>query len=236
MVSVRLSGVLTAPASGSEMFFPVEVGKLARPRDGLACTQRGTPEGTSGSLGDSLASCRSDCRAWALTLFYFLAFGGFVGMSSTCRSSSPPPTTSERLTPAPAPPASRCSRWSPDPRVERWRNRIGAAQVLRVSFVATAGLAILAAGYRSMVPLTAFCLTLAVALGLGTGAVFKLVAQWFPGQVGAVTGGVGAAGGLGGFFPPLVMGTVKSVTGSYVLGFVVLSSVAGICLACSLGR
>ena len=68
-------------------------------------------------------------------------------------------------------------------------------------------------------------------LGLGTGAVFKFVAEWFPGQVGAVTGVVGAAGGLGGFFPPLVMGTVKSVTGNYVVGFVLLSAVAAICLA-----
>ena len=104
--------------------------------------------------------------------------------------------------------------------------------MLRVSFVATAVLAIgLAGGYRSMGPLTAFCLTIAVALGLGTGAVFKLVAEWFPGQVGAVTGVVGAAGGLGGFFPPLVMGTVKSVTGNYGVGFVLLSAVAAICLA-----
>jgi MFS transporter, NNP family, nitrate/nitrite transporter len=111
-------------------------------------------------------------------------------------------------------------------------DRIGAARVLRASFTATAMLALgLAAGYRNMISLTAFCLTMAVALGLGTGAVFKLVAEWFPGQVGAVTGVVGAAGGLGGFFPPLVMGSVKSVTGSYVLGFALMAVVAGICLA-----
>jgi MFS transporter, NNP family, nitrate/nitrite transporter len=104
--------------------------------------------------------------------------------------------------------------------------------VLRASFAATAVLALgLAAGYQSMLPLTACCLTMAVALGLGTGAVFKLVAEWFPGQVGAVTGVVGAAGGLGGFFPPLVMATVKSATGSYVLGFVLLAVLACVCLS-----
>jgi MFS transporter, NNP family, nitrate/nitrite transporter len=42
---------------------------------------------------------------------------------------------------------------------------------------------------------------LLVAFGLGTGAVFKLMAHDFPDRVGAVTGVVGAAGGLGGFFP-----------------------------------
>jgi NNP family nitrate/nitrite transporter-like MFS transporter len=69
-----------------------------------------------------------------------------------------------------------------------------------------------------------------VALGLGTGAVFKLVPEWFPDRVGAVTGVVGAAGGLGGFFPPLVMGIVKSATGGYAVGFVLMAGVALGCL------
>ena len=108
---------------------------------------------------------------------------------------------------------------------------IGSARaVLKASFAGTAACAIgLAIGYESMVPLTIFCLTAAVMLGLGTGAVFKLVAEWFPGQVGAVTGVVGAAGGLGGFFP-LVM-SPKVVTGAYALGFVLMAVVARLCLA-----
>jgi NNP family nitrate/nitrite transporter-like MFS transporter len=111
-------------------------------------------------------------------------------------------------------------------------DRIGAARVLLVSFVGVAVLAaLLAPAYTSMVPLTACCLTIAVALGLGTGAVFKLVPEWFPDRVGSVTGVVGAAGGLGGFFPPLVMGVVKSATGGYALGFVLMSVVAVGCLA-----
>jgi NNP family nitrate/nitrite transporter-like MFS transporter len=81
-----------------------------------------------------------------------------------------------------------------------------------------------------MVGLTICCLTMAVLLGLGTGAVFKLVPEWFPDRVGAVTGVVGAAGGLGGFFPPLVRGVVKSATGGYGLGFVLMAVVALICL------
>ena len=84
-----------------------------------------------------------------------------------------------------------------------------------------------------MVPLTILALTLAAAFGLGTGAVFKLVAQDFPDRVGAVTGLVGAAGGLGGFFPPLVMAAVKSITGSYLLGFLLLALTALACLVVS---
>jgi NNP family nitrate/nitrite transporter-like MFS transporter len=110
-------------------------------------------------------------------------------------------------------------------------DRIGAERVLRTSFVATIALAAgLAVSYKEMVPLTICCLTIAIALGLGTGAVFKLVAHWFPKDVGVVTGVVGAAGGLGGFFPPLVMALVKSITGNYTLGFVLLAAVAAGCL------
>ena len=74
------------------------------------------------------------------------------------------------------------------------------------------------------------CLTMALLLGLGMGAVFAQVPDWFPDRVGAVTGVVGAAGGLGGFFPPLVMGAVKSATGGYALGFVLMGLVGVACL------
>ena len=50
-----------------------------------------------------------------------------------------------------------------------------------------------------------------------------------PDSVGAATGIVGAAGGLGGFFPPLVMGVVKDATGEFVLGFVFLACFALVC-------
>ena len=53
---------------------------------------------------------------------------------------------------------------------------------------------------------------------------------WGSDRVGAVTGVVGAAGGLGGFFPPLVMGAVKSATGGYALGFALMALVAVACL------
>jgi MFS transporter, NNP family, nitrate/nitrite transporter len=71
---------------------------------------------------------------------------------------------------------------------------------------------------------------MAASIGLGNGAVFKLVPEYFPKSVGGVTGLVGAAGGLGGFFPPLVLGMIKQQTGSFTLGFVLLSVFALACL------
>jgi NNP family nitrate/nitrite transporter-like MFS transporter len=55
-------------------------------------------------------------------------------------------------------------------------------------------------------------------LGMGNGAVFQLVPQRFPERIGIVTGIVGAAGGLGGFFLPSILGVVRELTGSYALG------------------
>jgi NNP family nitrate/nitrite transporter-like MFS transporter len=82
-----------------------------------------------------------------------------------------------------------------------------------------------------MVTFTIGALGVAAAIGLGNGAVFKLVPEYFPGSVGSVTGLVGAAGGLGGFFPPLVLGFVKEETGTFLPGFLMLS---GFCLLCLL--
>jgi hypothetical protein len=65
-------------------------------------------------------------------------------------------------------------------------------------------------------------------LGLGTGGVFAWVAELAPAErVGTITGIVGAAGGLGGFFPPLVMGaTYNEAAHSYTLGLVLLTITA----------
>jgi NNP family nitrate/nitrite transporter-like MFS transporter len=66
-------------------------------------------------------------------------------------------------------------------------------------------------------------------LGMGNGAVFQLVPQRFPERIGLVTGIVGAAGGLGGFFLPSVLGAVRDVSGSYAPGLALftLAFVAG---------
>ncbi|MFX0561962.1 nitrate/nitrite transporter [Bacillus pumilus] len=73
-------------------------------------------------------------------------------------------------------------------------------------------------------------------LGMGNGAVFQLVPQVFHKEIGIVTGIVGAAGGIGGFFLPNILGSLKEVTGSYMFGFLTISLfvlVVFICLVIS---
>jgi NNP family nitrate/nitrite transporter-like MFS transporter len=62
-------------------------------------------------------------------------------------------------------------------------------------------------------------------LGMGNGAVFQLVPQRFGDRIGIVTGVVGAAGGLGGFFLPSLFGVVKDATGSYAAGLIVCGGI-----------
>jgi NNP family nitrate/nitrite transporter-like MFS transporter len=61
-------------------------------------------------------------------------------------------------------------------------------------------------------------------LGMGNGSVFQLVPQRFPDRVGIMTGIVGAAGGLGGFLLPSILGLVKQKTQSFGLGFLLLAA------------
>ncbi|HWB69830.1 MAG TPA: MFS transporter, partial [Solirubrobacterales bacterium] len=171
-------------------------------------------------------------RLWRLALFYFVTFGGFVAMAIFL-----PKLLKDWFDYSLTDAGLRAGGFTVIATAARplggWlSDRVGPSRVLVVSFLGVsldaAGLAWQAAG-PGIVAVTAFCLTLAGFLGLGSGAVFKMVPSEFPTAVGAATGIVGAAGGLGGFFPPLVMGVVKDATGEFVLGFVFLVCFALLC-------
>ncbi|HJT89241.1 MAG TPA: MFS transporter [Bryobacteraceae bacterium] len=105
-------------------------------------------------------------------------------------------------------------------------DRIGGVRMLQVLL---AGIACGVAGLGALPPLAAavaLLILIMAMLGMGNGAVFQLVPQRFPAQVGMLTGVVGAAGGLGGFLLPSLLGTIKDDTGSFGPGFMVLAAVA----------
>ena len=56
-------------------------------------------------------------------------------------------------------------------------------------------------------------------LGMGNGAVFQLIPQRFGREIGIMTGIVGCAGGVGGFFLAKTLGFAKAATGSFSVGF-----------------
>lgn len=107
-------------------------------------------------------------------------------------------------------------------------DRMDPSRVLDVALTVVAGCALVQAFTPSLKPLgTIAFLAMAAALGAGSGATFALVGVLAPAsKVGVVTGVVGAAGGLGGFLPPLVMGTIYGWYGSYAVGLALLAAVA----------
>jgi len=66
----------------------------------------------------------------------------------------------------------------------------------------------------------------ATALGMGNGSVFQLVPLRFRNEIGVMTGLVGAAGGLGGFFLAKTMGISKAMTGGFMAGFSLFAALA----------
>ncbi|WP_046214072.1 nitrate/nitrite transporter [Paenibacillus wulumuqiensis] len=69
-------------------------------------------------------------------------------------------------------------------------------------------------------------LAIAVSAGIGNGVIFKLVPFYFNKQAGIANGIVSMMGGLGGFFPPLMLSAIHGITGQYSIGFMLLSQVA----------
>jgi MFS transporter, NNP family, nitrate/nitrite transporter len=108
-------------------------------------------------------------------------------------------------------------------------DRIAPKYVVLASFAGTALMALIATFQPPPdVWSAATFITLAIFLGIGTGGVFAWVARRAPAKsVGSVTGIVAAAGGLGGYFPPLVMGaTYDPVDNDYTVGLLLLVATA----------
>jgi nitrate/nitrite transporter NarK len=177
------------------------------------------------SASAMVAVLRRSPIAWLLGAFYFLTFGGFVAFSIYL------PTLLRAqfgLTPADA--GFRAAGFVVFATLMRpvggWlADRIGGAQVLSWVFGGVSLFALLLM-WPSMVPFTVGALACAMLLGLGNGAVFKLVPEHFPRDTGTVTGLVGALGGLGGFFPPLLLGVFRDRLGAIWPGFLFLSFTA----------
>ena len=185
------------------------------------------------SLARRLADTARLPITWQASALYAVAFGGYVAFSVYLPAYL---KTAYGLTQADA--ANRMAGFVILAVLMRpvggWlSDRIGPARVLAAVFTVVVAGAAVAAFTPGLMPLgTVAFLSMAAALGAGSGAVFALVALLAPGtKVGSVTGIVGAAGGLGGFVPPLVMGALYGMLGSYALGLAALAVVATAALA-----
>ena len=180
------------------------------------------PLPTFSSMMEVLTRSRT---AWQLSAFYFLTFGGFVALSIYL-----PTLLKDDFNLSPRDAGFRTAMFAILATLLRpvggiLSDRIGGARVLAGVFAGIVPFACLMA-WPAIVPFTVGALGCAALLGLGNGAVFKLVPQSFPGQTGTVTGLVGAVGGLGGFFPPLLLGLFRDHFGAVWPGFLLLAGVS----------
>lgn len=104
-------------------------------------------------------------------------------------------------------------------------DKIGGARLLMILFVGVT-LTMLIVSQLPALPITIAVLFMGMlCLGMGNGAVFQLVPQRFSQEIGVITGIVGAAGGVGGFFVPNILGTLKQITGTYQTGFIIIAAI-----------
>lgn len=181
---------------------------------------------------------RSGWNLYRLSLFYFVTFGGFVAMAIYL-----PKLLTDWFDLSLTDAGLRAAGFTILATAARpvggvIADKIGGSKILAVAFIGVGidaiGLSWQALATPSMPAVTILCLTMAVFLGLGNGAVFKMVPAFYPNATGAATGIVGAAGGLGGFFPPLLLGIVKDATGEFTIGFVLLVAFAWMCAGLAL--
>jgi len=156
---------------------------------------------------------------WWFCLFYSVTFGGFVGLASFLNSYFKIQYGLEPATAGTIATFCVISGSFLRPIGGYLADRFGGIRMLILLFLAVAVL-MLAQAFSPPLAIGGVVLVLAMGvLGMGNGSVFQLVPQRFPKEIGVVTGVVGAAGGIGGFFLPTLLGVLKQWTGSFAGGF-----------------
>lgn len=170
--------------------------------------------------------------AWWFMLFYSVTFGGFVGLTSSLTIYfndlfALPPVRAGYCTAACVFAGSLFR-----PLGGALADRIGGVRTLTGVYATVAALlALISIGLPSLSLALVTFIAVMGALGIGNGAVFQLVPQRFRQEIGVMTGLVGMAGGLGGFYLASSLGYSKQLTGSYQAGFLLFAVLALVALA-----
>lgn len=157
------------------------------------------------------------------SLLYSLTFGGFVGFTSVLTTFFHEQYHVSRVSAGDFTTVVVVSGSLMRPLGGWLSDRIGGYRLL----VLLLGVVAMGLGVVAMLPPLAVVVPMLFVsvgcLGMGNGAVFQLVPQRFAGRMGIITGVVGAAGGLGGFFLPSILGAAKDATGTYGAGLMLFS-------------
>ena len=168
-----------------------------------------------------------DRDAWWFMFFYSVTFGGFVGLASSLTIYFNTQYGLDAKVAGYFTAACVFAGSLVRPIGGAVADRIGGIKSLTVMYVfAALFLGIVSLGLpEAWMALIVFVLAM-LALGMGNGAVFQLVPQRFRKEIGVMTGLVGMAGGIGGFYLASSLGWSRQATGSYQWGFVVFALLA----------
>jgi MFS transporter, NNP family, nitrate/nitrite transporter len=187
------------------------------------------------SLADYLRVLK-DRDAWWFMFFYSVTFGGFVGLASSLTIYF---NDMYGLTPQVAGFFTAACVFAGSlvrPIGGAVADRVGGIRSLSVMYVGAAlFLGIVSIGLPSpWLALAGFAAAM-LCLGMGNGAVFQLVPQRFRKEIGVMTGFVGMAGGIGGFYLASSLGYSKQLTGSYSVGLLIFAGLALLALSGLIG-
>jgi len=169
--------------------------------------------------------------AWWLMLFYSVTFGGFVGLAASLSIYF---TDTFGLTPVQAGYATAACVFAGSlvrPMGGALADAIGGIRTLTIVYcVAAAALVGVSMNPPAFTGALALFVVAMLAFGCGNGAVFQLVPQRFHKEIGVMTGLVGMAGGVGGFYLASSLGFAKQMTGSFSSGFLIFAALAVVAL------
>jgi MFS transporter, NNP family, nitrate/nitrite transporter len=168
--------------------------------------------------------------AWWLMAFYAVTFGGFVGLGASLPIYF---TDAFGLTPVTAGYCTAACVFAGSlvrPIGGALADSIGGIKTLTAVFI-VAALALVAVSQATtlIAAMGAFVVAM-LAFGIGNGSVFQLVPQRFAKEIGVMTGLVGMAGGVGGFYLASSLGFAKQFTGSFSPGFLIFAGLAMLAL------
>ena len=172
-----------------------------------------------------------DKDAWWFMFFYSVTFGGFVGLASSLTiyfndQYGLSPIVAGYLTAACVFAGSLVR-----PIGGMVADRVGGIKSLSLMYMLAAGfIALVSFDMREAWMALVLFVCAMLALGMGNGAVFQLVPQRFRREIGVMTGLVGMAGGIGGFYLASSLGYSKQITGSYQIGLLIFAGLAVVAL------
>lgn len=177
------------------------------------------------------AAVLKDRDAWWFMFFYSVTFGGFVGLAQSLTIYFNDQYGMSAVHAGYFTAACVFAGSMIRPMGGFVADRIGGIRTLLVVYTLAAALIFtISFGFDSRWVALGIFMAAMLCLGAGNGAVFQLVPQRFRKEIGVMTGLVGMAGGIGGFYLASSLGYAKQVTGSYQMGFMVFAGLAVLAL------